>query len=100
MQADSQPKQLKKPKSLIPKPSNQNNIFKAINEEKERERSLGSKMGSRKNSISKIPKIVTNKDQVSKTEALYQRARAAMSKLQTPSVVNNAPKPPKPQSKH
>ena len=82
---------VKKPRSMIPKPTKRDNVFKTINDQKERDRSNVSKMGSRKGSISKIPKIESDKS-VSKTEVLYQRARAAMSKL-------NAPPPPVPKPK-
>jgi hypothetical protein len=87
---------IKKTKSMIPKPTNRDNVFKEINEQKERERSNASKMGSRKSSISKIPKLANVSEPGTKTEMLYQRAKAAMSKLNAPTSI---PKPKKAASK-
>lgn len=81
-----------KPKSLIPKISSKpatcrnsrkGEYQKYIVESREREKSIPTKISSRKSSVnSKIPK--PKKKEVSKTELLYQKARDALEKSKRP----------------
>lgn len=87
-----QPKLEKKPKSLIPKPSGRlttNNTRKGdyqryIDESKERERTIPTKLSSRRNSVNSTSSKPQKKEGVSKTELLYQQARMALGKSKKP----------------
>ena len=81
------PKQHSKQKSLIPRPSSktsternsrQGEYQKYAVESKDREKSIPTKIPSRKSSVCKIPK--PKMKETSKTEMLYQKAREAMEK--------------------
>jgi hypothetical protein len=87
-----QPKLEKKPKSLIPKPSGRltaNNTRKGeyqryVDESKERERTIPTKLSSRRNSVNSTSSRPQKKEGVSKTELLYQQARMALGKSKKP----------------
>jgi len=83
---NNQQKQIKKSKSNIPRPSSKSTTSKGIrkgeyqkyvSESKESESTIPITLATRKNSVSNL---VSKKEAISKTQMLYNRARAVLNK--------------------
>lgn len=78
---------------MIPKPTNRltngknarkGDYLKYVNDNKERERTIPTRLSSRRGSSNKNSARPVKKEPVSKTELLYQKARSALGKSRKP----------------